>query len=146
MGARGAMMEVAGDVEPRAADDASGDSSGFCVGGVGGAGDNASTGLQNVDAYLAGVSDSDADLEVGRRSMQGVGTSARARRLRELALAARMYQPEEVRADRCQALLWNGGKGKRQCRFQLLAGGDLCGKHKKENAVHGRVRGPIPAQ
>ena len=116
MGARGAMTEVAGHVEPRAADDASSDSSGFCVGGVGGAGDNASTGLQDIDAYLAGVSDSDADVEVGRRSTQGVGTSARARRLRELALAARMYHPEEVRADKCQALLWNGGKGKRQCR------------------------------
>ena len=79
VGARGAMAEVAGDVEPRAADDAASDSSGFCVGGVGGAGDNASAGLQNIDAYLAGVSDSDADIEVGRRSTQGVGTSARAR-------------------------------------------------------------------
>ena len=82
----------------------------------------------------------------GQDGAHRVGKTARARRLRELALAARMYQPDEVRSDRCQALLWNGGKGKRQCGNKPVSGGDLCAKHKKENAAHGRVRGPIPAQ
>ena len=47
----------------------------------------------------------------GQDGAHRVGKKARARRLRELELAARMYQPDEVLSDRCQALLWNGGKG-----------------------------------
>ena len=34
----------------------------------------------------------------------------------------------------------------RQCWNKPVSGGDLCGKHNKDNAAHGRVRGPIPAQ
>ena len=81
----------------------------------------------------------------GQDGAHRVGKKARARRLRELELAARMYQPDEVRSDRCQALLWNGGKGKRQCGNKLVSGGDLYAKHKKENVAHGLVRSPIPS-
>ena len=59
---------------------------------------------------------------------------------------ARLYQPGEVDEARCQALMWNHGRGKLQCSRAPLKGRELCRRCDSLQAKYGRVRGPIPAK
>ena len=60
------------------------------------------------------------------------------------ASEAREFQPVDVDESLCQALLCNRGFGKMQCGYRPLKGSDLCKKHVRYGAPHGKVRGPIP--
>ena len=53
------------------------------------------------------------------------------------------FQPLVVEEQKCQALMWNQGRGRQQCCLLPMPGSRYCKKHK--NAPHGEVRGPIPA-
>ena len=44
---------------------------------------------------------------------------------------------------KCQALVWNRGRGKVQCGGKPLVGCDLCATHSKR-LLCGRVTGPLP--
>ena len=59
---------------------------------------------------------------------------------------ALMYQPDEVDAGRCRALMWNGGRGRLQCSRKPLRGRELCGRCEAESTPYGKVRGAIPAR
>ena len=84
------------------------------------------------------------------RIVRGQRTSHAARRSERVALsreeaieAALQFQPLVVEEKDCQALMWNLGRGRMQCRRLPLPGTRLCKHHK--TAAHGEVRGPIPA-
>ena len=81
------------------------------------------------------------DCGVGGRFRKG-----RRRRVAEEAdvQEALMYQPDEVDAGRCRALMWNGGRGRLQCSRKPLRGRELCGRCEAESTPYGKVRGAIP--
>ena len=80
-----------------------------------------------------------------KRKQRGSRQSDRiAKSTAEAAEAARQFQPSAVDPSTCQALLWNGGRGRLQCQLLPMTGTRLCKRHQK--APHGEVRGPIPAK
>ena len=83
-----------------------------------------------------------------RRSVRGQRKTQKDRYIDRVALsdaekaaAAVQFQPLVVQEQNCQALLWNQGRGRVQCRLLPMPGTRLCRQHK--NAPHGEVRGPI---
>jgi hypothetical protein len=101
-----------------------------------------------------GLSESGGELEVAGQSALAGGVSFqgskkkrgawKARRGDEdLEKESRLYQPELVDKECCQALLFNEGRGRLQCSHKPAASSDVCGVHRFPR--HGRVRGAIPA-
>ena len=83
-------------------------------------------------------SSSDEGVVVGRRREVGSGAAHRAARAQD----SREFQPDEVDATRCQALLLNRGRGKLQCRGKPVRGSDLCAKHSRR-LLWGKVTGAL---